>query len=1093
MTTFPGIGWTEPRLDKQTLSLLVRLSSMQMHYETCSNLAKTCNLFTQNAADRRSVIGSCDNLESKQHCNEGVSPCLVDNICAATNYPAELPCPSNTETLLDQFHGTNYAFTSSFVDSVPFGWWVHVCVANCNRKRICRGPLDFPNSIDLGTAHAWSLKPPTDAELNLVTFATTVDDMFHASVNARFDFDLTATMDTLNVDCLVHWALDLCTKDNASVMANNLGTIGPGSLATWPATKAIAVKLAAMASVLCVVNYCYDALFTEFTTNTFKAVNTMSTNAVQNFLTSSSHLTFDRFGGIDEYGQEDYLALRTLAASFPTAPKASQDTADKSSCVVTLYLSRKQLLPLLDANINNPYASQYMANFLRDKNGKFRRPRTDPISGQDPILRFANFTDVRAVTLSLVPSAYKRGPELSIDIHGDIVVPAGVDITDLIVVQYAVKTTVLRWSIMLAAYFQMDTPANFTETTCDKFISDGVPLRVRACFDAATGEQQEEYRAKSCGVEYVPPEGVAGLENWMLYLDAKDPLTGGATCRCYNANLGLSTDMDSVDARITSKCFSAQCGLVDRIQDGLTDDVCSAKDHCARMQRWVASTNPAQRGEDLDNFDWVRFALLCGKTIQPLGDVHFDWKMSLAMTVTLVLLAVGTAVLLRRAPGKKMRTPAVYWTVVGVLLAIGLILGVASGFVLAGKSTCQDNGTWPRKPVCRSWLLGTPLLQELCPYVAQCECQVDKDCGGNCGCAAGFCTSVTGQRPTTTKSETTVDLYVMLPLLALAIAAPIAVVEGVKARPAKPPMDSRVLAGISAAVAVVLVIAAVAGGIRVRKNVLVFDDAPACTADLPPMLTVYDVVKNVYVSFPTQSIWTTTGFPGDESSRHGPFACSAESPLMEEAVREVLKVYPEGCDLTTSKRALAFVDNSANNPQKTDYYVFEMPVSERGNTVAVSRIRDIGSLDVDKWSVAWGKVSIHTDIITALPTIYTVTSTTETGVETTTAGNLYTLRKKDESKDDPRMLTGPMRITPKSEPLFFLTAKEKILLHHTWDGVTYQTAMMTYTEGEDAPWRYFLQVNADLVCMASTQSGFTKLVVGKGSVDLMTVDCREMP
>ena len=1059
--------WENIKLHQEKLTFLANLGGKHMQYVRCDSFNNTC--------------------ESKKIYKNRVTPSYYHEsswsggtpVCPYGAYLNEssglLVCDQN-----DFFFVTTGTYGDNFIEN----FLSYMNTFDCNTRYLCRGPLDIAKTLDLGTAQAWTMYPGRNVpliELGLSSYTGVANLLFQGTVNARYDFDFESEpMDDARMLQLATWQGDLFASVSVTSSTANGG---PGPLGAYLAAAAagaqdlnLALKGRDMAFVLGIVNYTYDAFYTPaFFTNSFYNKNVLSTRV----LNRSIEEFVGKAGTIfAQYYRADIVnltAIQTVVRTLIKAPLPSQDA--NLTPVLTLFLSRKQMLQLL----KNPTtaASAYISTFLRDKEATFRRPGADKMPCVDPVLSFAGYTDVRAQMMSIdsTSQAHALGPLLTINAAGDFV-PSSTDQTysrsPLIVAHYQVRTTIARWSIMLAAYFESASyiPPNFSTATCDAMATRDLPLVTRVCFDKADATRQAAYTKTSCPVEYTPPTGVTGHTNWLLYANAIDPYGGGEACQCYNANLGQPQDLDDARARMASRCFSVQCNKTQRESARLTDTVCSEQDICAKVAIWMKSKNPAQRGFNPDNFDWARFGLLCNEVIQPLADMTYDWRMALSITATLLALSLWAAILARR---QRERRPMVYWLcLVGPLVALSFAAGILSGWALAGVPGCASDGTeYPSHPVCRSRVFGTPLLLSSCPYVANCECQFDRECGSGCSCATGFCTSRSGQRKTKLVSQTSVDVVVLMPLLASALVVPWILMATL---PRTSVWKTRLANCIAASTCLALLAAAYFASVRVDPSVLVFEKSTGCGYVFPRIVSLVDSTRNVSVTFPTDSYWTTSGVASSANVTQSPF--SIPSALLSIVVVQIKKVYPD-FDTTHVARSYLFVNNSADDPAPSSFYVFTMlPAhSGRGNTVAVSRVQNQRNVQIDVWTCAWGKLDLPLDLMSVLAPEVTITSIAGTA----RSGSLYSQATVAASAQNARVITGPRALDAVVDAEFFLQARRA--LGAEWDGQRYDVALAAIQPNSTT--FYVMQIPTGLAVACSKASGGNyECLVGRPSLNL---------
>lgn len=1058
--------WGNITLHKERLTFSATLACKYLQFIRCDSFNNTC--------------------ESKKVYKNTIRPSYYHESVFSGGTPI---CPSGTyiteSTGLLGCDQDDYYFatTGYYNDNFKTYFLTYNNTLDCNTKYLCRGPFDIAKSLDLGTALAWTIYPGRNvsaSELGLSDYRGDPDLLFQGWVKARYDFDFDSEpMGDLRLVQLAAWQGDLFSKVSISSSVDNGG---PGALGPYLTVRSdesrdlnLALKARDMAFVLGAVNYTYDAFYApSFYAKSFSNKNVLSTQVLITSIKSFVARTASNFQQYYRTDQHNFEALQTVVRTLIKAPEPSQDA--NLTPVLTIFLSRKQMLELL----RNPTtaASEYMKMFLRDYQATFRRPGVDRMSCPDPVISFAGYTDVRAqmVSIDATNQAYALGPLLAINAAGDFV-PTSTSQTSslspLIVAHYQVRTTIARWSIMLAAYFETAAfiPPNFSTATCDTMAATDLPLVTRVCFDKADAPRQAAYTKTSCPVEYAPPPGVTGHANWLLYANATDPYGGGAACQCYNANLGQPQDLDDAQARTASRCFTVQCNKTQRETARLTDTVCSEQDICAKVAIWMKSKNPAQRGFNPDNFDWARYGLLCDEVIQPLADMTYDWRMALSIAATLLVLTVWTAFLARR---QRERRPKLYWLcLVGLLVVMSIAAGVLSGWALAGVPGCASDGSqYPSHPVCRSRVFGTPLLLSSCPYVANCECQFDRDCGSGCSCATGFCTSRNGQRKTKLVSQTSVDVVVLMPLMALALVVPWILMATL---PHTSVWRIRLANCVAAGMCLALLAAAYFASVRVDPSVLVFDKSTGCGFVFPRSASVVDATRNVSVIFPTDSYWTTSGVASSENVTQSPF--SIPSALLSNVVLQIKKVYPD-FDPTHIARSYLFVNNSADDPTPSSFYVFSMlsAHSSKGNTVAVSRVQNQRNVQIDVWTCAWGTLALPLELMPVLVPEVTITSL----AGSVRSGTLYSQATVSTNPQNAR-ITGPRALDAIVDADFFVQARRE--LGTEWDGQRYDVALGSAQSNNSM--FYVMQIPSGLAVACNKASGGNyDCLVGRPSTNL---------
>lgn len=1070
--SYPGKGWRNMNRDLQKVTITGSLSADRFSYVGCSARTNTCTQTTRRTGDTETspnceASDQIDDPSWLSHCAPGTSPCNdIGGYCRHKNQPSSpAPCQGATTGLLDVFTTVSQKVDKSCY-FVPLAgeFCNYYCRGQCLRELTCRGPVKLEDTMDLGAAKAWTLKdrhPSETNDLKLKTFAKSSATLLNATADVSYDFDLTVPMNDLQLGALGLWTTGFRKSTNDTT---NTTYGGPGAIVIALPTLAQQVRDANF--MLAASAYAYDNFFLpQFVGSTFSgAQNVLRSPDVLNYIHAVCEKVMSQFQ--TEYTDATKpLAIKNLLVDTIKPPEPFMTVDQKPQ--IKLFVNFNQLTQLLQ---NTSQVTTMISNFLRDTLGTVDRPGTSPTKGRDPKLSFVGASAVKAQMMILDENNYRKGNLIPVKPDGSLDPPSGYNVSNMVAVHYEVVCSIETWSIMLAAYFQEASYSapDFSSDTCAQ-MQNNIPLVARTCFERANPDTQTLMLNQACPIKYTAPHPASGEEYWMLYADGVDPYGGGKLCSCFNANLGNPQDADKPDAVATSRCFSVDCTEDERQEVGLNDAVCSAPDKCELAELWVASKDPAERGRDLDAFDWVRFALLCGKTIQPLAEQYYSWQMAIAIGASLIALSVMGAVLLALLPKPKLPV-ADYWGIVVSLIVVSILLGVGAGWVFAGEPFCDG-----KKPICRSRLLKTPLMQASCPYKAQCECQFDQDCGGSCACTAGFCTSESGARDTKRVDQTVVKPEILVPLVFVAVAA--AVIVGFATAPTR--LGKGGASGVAIAVGLAFLGLALGLGITVDKGVLVFSDTPNCGNNLPATISVLDVARQVNVTFPTRSTWTPTGFPsgGAQLSQQIPYLIPAELQPVVEA--EVQKVYPE-FTVAQANRGMMFLSNNDDDPTARSFFVFEMPVTQKGNTIAVSRVQNTNNDQVDVWTVAWGKVSLHLDVIETLDTTVSVGGK---------AGKLYTQTTKsgETGQGQPIQTIGPKCLSTEDDADFFEAAKQA--LGSQWDGESYDVAFRTLQLDDAQPWYYYMQVNGSLAIACNYDHQFD-CAVGPPSKDLAGFPCR---
>ncbi len=232
-------------------------------------------------------------------------------------------------------------------------------------------------------------------------------------------------------------------------------------------------------------------------------------------------------------------------------------------------------------------------------------------------------------------------------------------------------------------------------------------------------------------------------------------------CNCYaEASAAPIGKFATSDADM---CFNSECTSSQRWIDAynLDDDNCS--NQCATVQGWLYSTDPGKQSSNLDNFDAVKYANVCGDTYIPYDQtIHIGNLVGLIVAAVLITSSVGLL-----TKGK---------TRIGVTVVTGLLslgLAIFLGIDLSGDPICEGTG-YPATSKCLSKITKMNLPSSLCNYYAQCECQSNTQCHG-CTCVSGTCfpNNKNGSRKTMIQNCKYIDFNLLIPLTSSAIAVPI--------------------------------------------------------------------------------------------------------------------------------------------------------------------------------------------------------------------------------------------------------------------------------------------------------------------------------
>ena len=1106
------IGWSDITSLDQTITCTAKLSTTKMYYLFKSGLKEVecskdsvspcrpsppifgnmrrCSLYAGcwgcGGCGGLGVIcgGGCNGDPSlnKSLCMDGaLGGCSVSVRCQENNDPPTAPpCPVGMVRLLDEFWATGLGWINFNIQYCK----CETCHGQCERNSYCRGGVYLEKSMDLGSAKSWTVKnrkPNETSDLALNTsYVVSRTTLFSASATARWDYDMEVFVDVAVYTKLVLWLSDLRTKTTLSASVSLIGT-----------DVVAANRVRDLAFCVGVSAWWSDGLYEPAglvnPTNSFHTlVDVLDVAQIERVRDT----VFQQAYAIIQAQYDDKVASLTYldvltGLALPPMPSVETTAAGTEQPYLTLYLSLKQAKRLLQSEqLATEEATLMVSTFLCEDETRVQRPGTGSSPLLAPKLFFpggvaqasapaAKWLQAQAVVVQTKTTSgawqtgpYTKGGLYNVDASGKVQLPVMmVGSPSLVIVHYVAKLRVDSWSVMLAAYFQsvlgVTTPP--FGTPCDQL---DIELVTRACYQSASSADQALLATGSCEVRYTPPFASSGaMPELMLYAGSVDTsYDGGRLCACYNTNMAPALQRDNPESRTASRCYSVKCSEDQRLEMRLTTEECSATSVCDRMWGWLNSKDPAQQGVDLSSFDWVRYKLLCGRSIQPLGEEQYDWRMFAATGVACVSAAVILCALPTVRDNRWVRvSTARYVFVCGSLVVLGILVAAMFGWVLCGKAVCSDTGAWPRASLCVSRVLGTPLLAQSCSYVAQCECQLDGDCGpSGCVCPSGFCVDAVGVRETVHKRFETIETATLVPLLALAVLAPCLIVLW------SPPPHRKSNIVIICAVLSCCVLVAIAGGVSYHRDdsVLSFGAKPAC-GNLGDriVLTVVDRVTGYIVQFPTTSTWTQTGFPSSSSQGWQAPAylgfVPRERELAYTSIQEALgETWMIDGDVNVI-REMQMIVNDVDTPNPRSFYVLQVSGSNnksfRGTCVVASREQSTLDPRIDIWVVAWGYALVagvqsaasekdaayDLGQISTLPCVLGVIAQDGTNSRcdlysyTTAPTRLHS--RAGSISEDGLMATGPTCVTASTEPELFLAAQAAM----TEGTVLRQQAIMT--------------------------------------------------
>ena len=206
-------------------------------------------------------------------------------------------------------------------------------------------------------------------------------------------------------------------------------------------------------------------------------------------------------------------------------------------------------------------------------------------------------------------------------------------------------------------------------------------------------------------------------------------------CGCANAD--LSPPLAPSRNPVASRCFSGACNGEDyRTYYGLSVSTC--RSYCSVVHEWVNERDLKKRGDELRDFDWIRYKSICGDSLKlaaadPTADPSFRKDATWACTILALVLGVAGALQVRRYRLSKERKAL--HVVLIIVCVVAAALAISCIFILPGENWCQGNGTYPAKSICRSKLLKIRTFEEMCTRRMACDCVSKETCGttGHCG------------------------------------------------------------------------------------------------------------------------------------------------------------------------------------------------------------------------------------------------------------------------------------------------------------------------------------------------------------------------
>ena len=1001
-------GWTKLYIDKQELKCSASLATHSMSYKSgiyeCSP-SSTCFGAQYTHPDRYYASDKCggcgclfcpDPSASGPSCLSGTGACAID--CSTFPIPGDFDCPADKllVRLIDERVSTDRLFKN--VVSPPASI-CYYCSGKCTLTRTCRGPVNLFESMDLKSAFAWTAPPARRSKsspnmpnmhdddvlyLKLDTSeATTKANQFFATADVRWDFEgFSGFTDVGVVKIVADWAKDLRTATN----------VASADITLLSTDLEFANLLRDTTYIFASVNLISDNFYVAAplgSAREFDGCDVLMSDEVQSWRDRQKFIQHGIFQLMynDVYGIKDLSLLESMLGGLLKEPVPISAAGKPSYLRLHISLKLAKVLMCSTKEEASAIASNLVSNFLRDFKGKMKVPGTEYVETSNPKMYFPGAEEAvsggsvawigaRMVHLQGTVK-YTSGGLVAVDTACQLLRQLDTADTDgQAACFYEVVLRIDEWSIMLSAYFQsrlgfvMAFDTSEIVAPCAPYTTELLP---RACLEGSDQAKISRMLAETCGIQYTAPSStsIGTMTQHMLFAGATANFyEGGEVCRCYNFTFAPSGQRDLQEAKDASHCFSDKCSQVGREQFGLSDSACSQPSICARMYEWVNSKNFAQQGVNLDFFSWSRFQLLCGNSIQPLAQNSFDYEMALAIGGT-SLCFVAIAVSSRWA---RSLSRSKYAALLVGGLALGALVGALFGWLLTGESVCTDSekGSWPRKAACRSRVLGTPLLQQSCAFIAQCECQLNTDCGAGCVCPSGSCVNSSGTRATKRVDQTTVEANVVVPVITLAITMSVLIMLWADAWGARRTGDAAekkrwyITLGVAILVFVLLLAAALAGSTHTEKGVLQFDGPSVCGGNEemgPVMLSVLDNEGSFLIEWMSASVWTPTGFGG--KGRYAPPFNSFPKFYAESAYYTIKAFLGSEFDVKMVAQELFFMRNDVNYPDPRYYFVAVLKPgsSVRGDTVVASLALDYTGITtyIDHWKVALGEVKRKSD------------------------------------------------------------------------------------------------------------------------------------
>lgn len=346
------------------------------------------------------------------------------------------------------------------------------------------------------------------------------------------------------------------------------------------------------------------------------------------------------------------------------------------------------------------------------------------------------------------------------------------------IVCYVVRALVKRITPIMTMYIISSQNGSAIDL-CNFMTKDNAPVVPDICLQQP-GANRPILTRNACANIYDVRSDVTGVEiAGILNYNSRDA-EYVKVCGCTTAN--LAPPLAPSRNPVASKCFSGACnGEEYRTYYGLSDSTC--RNYCSVVHDWVNERDLKKRGDEIRDFDWVRYKSICGdSSADPTADPTFRKDATWACAILALILGVGGTLQFRRYKlSKERKAPHL---VLAIVCVVAAALAISGTFILPGENWCQGDGTYPAKSICRSKLLKTRTFGEMCTRRMACDCVSKESCGtkGYCG-QDQLCLSEYWEREIIDNpNQYKVNWFVLCMAGAIAIATLIAVCSLIKGR-----------------------------------------------------------------------------------------------------------------------------------------------------------------------------------------------------------------------------------------------------------------------------------------------------------------------